>query len=282
MNGRGLVLCADDYAIAPGVSAAILELAEAGRLTAISCMTVSPLWPEHARDLRTLAGRIDIGLHLTLTDQAPLGPMERTAPGGRLPALGRLLALGLAGRLDAGEIAAETARQIAAFEAALDHPPDFVDGHQHAHVLPGVRGVVLDAAAELSARWPIWVRSCEERPGTILRRGVATTKALVIAGLSTGMKRAVTRRRLAANAGFGGVLDYRRGPSLRAAMPPFLRQLGPRPLVMCHPGRPDATLAGLDPLVAPRADELAYLASAAFADDLARAGVSLARFAELP
>jgi len=277
VSGRGLVLCADDYAIAPGVSAAILELAEAGRLTAISCMAVSPLWPEHARDLRTLAGRIDIGLHLTLTDQAPLGPMRRTAPGGRLPALGRLLVTALAGRLDAGEIAAE----IAAFEAALDRPPDFIDGHQHVHVLPGVRGVVLDAAAELSARWPVWVRSCEERPATIVRRSVASTKALVIAGLSTGMRRAAARRRLRANEGFAGVLDYRRGATLAAGMPRLLRHLGPRPLVMCHPGRPDATLSGLDSLVAPREDELAYLASEAFADDLARAGVNLVRFAEL-
>ncbi len=39
---RRIVLCADDYAIAPGVSAGIRELIAAGRLNATSVMTVFP------------------------------------------------------------------------------------------------------------------------------------------------------------------------------------------------------------------------------------------------
>src|SRR5262245_10068587 len=81
-----IVLCADDYAVAPGVSRAICALIEQGRLSATSCMTVSPHWPEHARWLRPLGDRADIGLHLTLTDHAPIGAM-RLAADGRLPPL---------------------------------------------------------------------------------------------------------------------------------------------------------------------------------------------------
>src|SRR5262249_7833626 len=87
---RPIVLCADDYAVAPGVSRAICALVERGRLSATSCMTVSSHWAEHARWLRPLDGQADIGLHLTLTDHAPLGAM-RLAVGGRLPPLGTLM-----------------------------------------------------------------------------------------------------------------------------------------------------------------------------------------------
>ena len=85
---RPIILCADDYAIAPGVSRAICALIQQGRLSATGCMTVSPFWREHARWLQLLAGRADIGLHLTLTDLRPLGMMARLAPDGRLPSLG--------------------------------------------------------------------------------------------------------------------------------------------------------------------------------------------------
>jgi predicted glycoside hydrolase/deacetylase ChbG (UPF0249 family) len=276
-----LVLCADDYALTPGVSEGILVLAQAGRLSAVSCMTASPFWPEHAAALQALEGRIDIGLHLTLTDQRPLGPMPRTAPSGRLPGLARLFRLGVAGRLARDEIAAEIERQVAAFEAGLGRPPDFIDGHQHAHVLPGVRGPAVAAAASIAGRRPVWLRSCVEPTATILRRGVAVRKALLISGLSAGLAKAALRLGVPTNRGFGGVLDYRRGPPLAACMPRLLCGLGPRPLVMCHPGRPDAILAAADPLVEPRSGELDYLLGPDFAADLAQAGVHLARWREV-
>src|SRR5690242_13463328 len=65
-----VILCADDYAIAPGVSRAILALIDRGRLTATSCMAASRFWPEHAGWLRPRAGKADIGLHFTLTNAA--------------------------------------------------------------------------------------------------------------------------------------------------------------------------------------------------------------------
>ena len=49
------VLCADDFALSPGVSRGIIDLIARGRLSATGCMTVSPFWPEHAEWLRPLA-----------------------------------------------------------------------------------------------------------------------------------------------------------------------------------------------------------------------------------
>ena len=80
MTLRCLVLCADDFALSAGVSQAIAAMIERSRLSATSCMTVSPLWPEHARWLVPLAERADIGLHLTLTALRPLSRPRGLCP----------------------------------------------------------------------------------------------------------------------------------------------------------------------------------------------------------
>ena len=46
---------------------------------------------------------------------------------------------------------------------------------------------------------------------------------------------------------------------------------------MAHPGHPDGDLARLDPAVESRAEELAYLASPAFARLMAARGIVLVR-----
>src|SRR3954451_23826569 len=68
-------LCADDYAITPGVSRGILQLLDAGRLTAVSVLVTGPGWAAAAGDLKPFAGATDIGLHLNLTLGAPLEGM---------------------------------------------------------------------------------------------------------------------------------------------------------------------------------------------------------------
>ncbi|HIJ63596.1 MAG TPA: ChbG/HpnK family deacetylase, partial [Rhodospirillaceae bacterium] len=142
-SSRRLLICADDYAISPAVSAGIRELAQAGRLSATGVMSCMRHWPEEASSLRPLAERIAVGLHFTLTDQLPLGPMPVLAPAGRLPAIASVVTRGLFGALPAAEIAGELERQLDAFERHFGGPPDFIDGHQHVHLFPGVWPLVL-------------------------------------------------------------------------------------------------------------------------------------------
>jgi hypothetical protein len=275
---RSIVLCADDYAIAPGVSRAILALIDAGRISATSCLAISPDWPAHAATLRQREGRADIGLHLALTDFAPLGAMPRLAPAGRLPSLSRLLVLALSRRLDAGEIAGEVGRQIDRFTAAFGRPPDFIDGHQHVHQLP----IVRDAVAAAMKRLPpsTYLRLCDEPPAAILRRRVAVPRALVISWLGRGLRRRVRQDRLAANDRFAGVRDFNETGSYRDLFLKFIADPDGPLLVMCHPGIADEALAAVDPVTYPREDEYRYLAGDAIGADLARAGVRVARFAD--
>lgn len=255
-----VVLCADDYALTPGVSRGILALLEAGRLSATGAMTNMPGWPEAARALAAHSGRADLGVHLNLTCGAPLGAMPRLAPGGGFPGLGAVArAVWLDGAARA-ELAAEFARQFDAFEAAMGRPPDFVDGHQHVHALPGVRGALI---AEVARRYPagsVYLRDPADRIGAILARGVEMTKALVVAGLAAGFGRQARAAGFPTNAGFSGFSAFDPARDYAADFRRFLLHLGPCPIVMCHPGEADAGLAGLDPVVATRPLECAFLA----------------------
>lgn len=280
-GAQPLVVCADDYGLAPGVSAAIAELIACGRLSATSCMSSLPDWPRAAAPLRALVAHApaDIGLHLTLTDHPALSPAARAAWGQRLPPLGRLLAAALSHRLPATAVADEIRAQLDAFEDAWGAPPDHVDGHQHVHVLPGVREALV---TELLRRYPrgrVWVRNCWETPARCLRRGEAVAKALFITALGHGLARRLQAVGLPCNDGFSGVHDFAIDTPFAPKMRRFLTATGPRPLVHVHPGRVDAALRACDPLTTPREAERAYLASDEFATDLAAAGLYPARFA---
>ncbi len=276
---RPIVLCADDYAIAPGVSRTICELIQRGRLTATGCMTVSPFWREHARWLQLLAGRADIGLHLTLTDLTPLGLMPRLAPDGRLPTLGALMKAAFLGRLDGAELRAEIARQIDEFTTGFGRAPDFVDGHKHVHLLPGVRSALFDvlrARANGTAR--PYLRNCHVTPAAALRRGVASGKALILGALSSGFARRARAAGFATNPSFSGVYDFSGRIPYEQLLERFLADLPAGAIVMCHPGEPDDDLRRVDAVVDQRAIERNVLAGDALPAILARAGVMLARF----
>jgi chitin disaccharide deacetylase len=278
MRPSTLVLCADDFALAPGVSRAIADLIARDRVTATGCMTASRFWPEHARMLDGVEETADIGLHLTLTDHAPLGPMPRLAPQGRLPGNGSLIRAALTRRLEKAEIAAEIERQIDAFEQALGRPPAFIDGHHHVHQLPVIRDAVLDAFERRLAGTGGYLRVCCEPRSEIFRRGVAPLRAAIIDALGQPFAKAVRARGFACNDSFRGVRAFDAKEDTAQIFERFVAGSGERPLVMCHPGFVDDVLPGLDPVTGTRETEFTYLASDAFGDLLARRGVSLARF----
>lgn len=269
---RPIILCADDYAIAPGVSRAILDLIEHGRLSATSCMTTSRFWPEHAQWLKPLAPRADVGLHFVLTDGRPLGAMPGLAPTGKLPTIARLILT--ARRLDPGEIEAELGRQLDSFEVAFDRRPDYIDGHQHVHQLPVVRDVVLRA---LRTRLPgAYVRFCDEPVAAIFRRGVARGHAVIVSALGRGLRRQADQ--VEGNRRFAGVRTFGETAPYRDLFRRYVDRAPSGLLVMCHPGRADADLAAVDPVTHQREGEYAYLRGSDFPADLAAAGVRLARF----
>ncbi len=276
---KTVTLCADDYALEEAVSRGIIELAEQGRLSAVSCMSASHHWREHAAWLAPLRDRIDIGLHLTLTGLVPLGPMPRLAPEGKLPALGKILSAGVMHRLPRGEIAAELNRQMAAFITHCGRAPDFIDGHQHVHLLPHVRETVFELWEHYLKPRDGYLRSCYEPLGAIARRGIEPLKALIIAQLSALFTRQARERGILINDSFRGVHDFSGRSAPHDLFKHFLQGEAVRPLVMCHPGRRGSED---DELRDWRPRELDYFSSAQFVADLEVAGVKLGRLPRQP
>lgn len=253
------VLCADDFAMTDGVSRAIVDLAALGRLSATGAMTNRTGWRQWSREIAAHAQVLDIGVHLNLTCAAPLGGMPLLAPSGELPPLAQVIKAAVLSAAARKEITAEINRQLDSFEQAMGRAPDFVDGHQHVHAMPGVRSLVL---AELSKRYPHlkpYLRDPSDSIGAIRLRGVAVRKALTISGLAAGFGRAAKAAGFATNDSFAGVSPF--DPTRRFAddMARFLLAPGLRHLVMCHPGHVDDELVRLDPVVATRPLEVQAL-----------------------
>lgn len=270
-----IILCADDYGIAPGVSGAIRDLIAQGRLTATSCMAITEHWEAEGPRLVPMAVQADLGLHIVLTGGfAPLGHMPGLAPDGRLPGAGTLGSKAYLGLLSKTEVAQEIDRQIARFQSVMGMKPRYLDGHLHIHQLPMVGDVVLDRARRLGA----YVRYASEPVAAILARRVAVVRTLAVTLMGRGFARSGRRAGVPGNPDMRGVRDFSAAEHYRELFPKFLGDARPNSIICCHPGRVDAALASVDPVTTQREDELAYFQSAAFPADLKRAGVRLARF----
>lgn len=274
---RRIWLCADDYGLSPSVDAAIRDLVMRGRVNATSVMVVTPSFTRsEALSLGILnagAARVAIGLHLTLT--APFRPLTKDfAPlgDGAFPTLKDIMRAAFLRRLDRAALDGEARAQLAAFASAFGRPPDFVDGHQHVHLLPQVRDAALVAIKELAP--DAWVRQCAGA-GPLLQR-LSDPKGLLVDWLSRGFRRRARAFGVPTNPAFAGTYTFAAAADFAALFPRFLASMPEAGLIMCHPGRVDAELERLDPPTTLREREYEYLLSEDFPRVLAEHGVTLA------
>ncbi len=138
---HALIIAADDFAYSAEIDAGILNLVLQNRLSAYSCMTLSPRWSEAASAISSdIKSRADIGLHLDFTQFNP--ELNFSLPGVILRSHLHSLA--------SKPLIANIHRQLDLFEKALNKAPDYIDGHQHVHQLPQIREALI---AVLQARY---------------------------------------------------------------------------------------------------------------------------------
>jgi predicted glycoside hydrolase/deacetylase ChbG (UPF0249 family) len=160
--------------------------------------------------------------------------------------------------------------QLAAFNHVLGRPPAFIDGHQHVHHLPGMRGVILDMVEHVQPLPAL------RNTGRLLGPGFGFKRWVIEHTGGRALEAELVQRVIPHNPVLLGAYDFV-DPDYQGCMRRWLAELPAEGgLLFCHPGEhlpgdpPDAIQAA-------RKRELAYLGSVAFDDDLAAAGVRLGR-----
>ena len=270
---RRIVLCADDYAFSPGVSAGIRELLAAGRLNATSVMTIFPELETEAKALLSVKSplRFQIGLHATLTGGfLPLAATPIPSPDGHLPMSRETWPPFGFLRVSGTRVKAEVSAQLKKFIHAFGRAPDYVDGHQHVQLMPGVRGPFLEAVKELAPN--AWVRQCGPARWS---DELLNAKSRFLGLLSLGFRRRARDLDLSFNPAFSGAYGYDRPSDFGASFARFIDGMPEGGVVMCHPGHPDDILRARDILTDQREKEFAFLAGEKMPAAMARAGVTL-------
>ena len=263
-------LCADDFGLAPGINAGILDLARRGRLSATSCMSTGCHFTQDARELLDLP--MQTGLHLNLTE-----PLESQ---GFYQPLAELLRNSYLRRLDQGVISREIEHQLEAFENTLGRAPDYVDGHQHVHQFPVIRECLLDVLLRRYPQHRPWLRSTV--PGKLSRLPLNDRlKAWFIGFLGArSLGKLANQHGFAMNRRLLGVYDFSGGEGLyRELLKNWLANASTNDLIMCHPAQSDDPS---DAIGAQRVAEYAVLSGDVFPTQMERYGLALASRTSAP
>jgi predicted glycoside hydrolase/deacetylase ChbG (UPF0249 family) len=273
---RVLIVNADDFGIAEGVNNGIREAHHAGVVTSTSLLANGVAF-DHAVAIANGADRVlGIGVHLDFVQGRPLTSArtlvdDRT---GHFQSLSALTRRALLGRVDPHDVMTEAVAQIERVRRAglaITH----VDSHRHAHLLPGVWGAVVDAAASTGIRFvrvPVERRSPDANLGATLKMLALRAAARVAASV---------RPPSCHTDNFIGL--SLQGRHHFATL--LLRALNSLPRgtteLMVHPGHADASLGALDSYRTPREGELRALLSAPVRERLRRGDIRLTHFGTL-
>jgi chitin disaccharide deacetylase len=168
-----LIVNADDYGLTEGISLGILRGHREGIVTSASVLAVGPAYPKVAHLLADHPG-LGIGVHLAAVGEDPPLLSRAEVPTlfdatGRLPETWTgFLARAVRGRIDPDDVRREFTAQLECVQE-LGLPITHLDAHQHLHLWPSMRKVVL----ELACRHGVpAVRVPRHRPTTVAGAGV--------------------------------------------------------------------------------------------------------------
>ena len=225
---KPVVLCADDFGMAPGINAGIVALANQGRLSAASCMSRGAFFQRDAHLLARLP--LEFGLHLNFTEALDTDGFCQPLP--------RLLWNCFTRQLETEKLTLEIERQLDAFEAVLGRTPDYVDGHQHVHQFPLIRECLLQVLRQRYPKSLPWLRSTQPAIVHGIPRQYRLKASLIAALGGRGLKKQSHRFGFRMNAHLLGVYGFDGGEQrYQQLLDAWVESAGQNDLIMCHPAQ---------------------------------------------
>ncbi|MEA2687166.1 MAG: hypothetical protein QOE93_2361 [Actinomycetota bacterium] len=273
---RHLIVNADDFGLTEGISRGILAAHRTGIVTSTSALAIGPAYPKVAPWLADEPA-LGVGVHLAAVGEDPplLSAAEIPSLLGRRghlsPGYKGFIVRAAAGRIDPDDLCREFTAQLELVQelgVAITH----LDAHQHIHLWPLVREVVLD----LARRYDI--------PAVRVPR----FRSMTPSGIGvTVLGRRLARRAAAAGVRYpedavglecAGCLDADRLPRVLARLAAGTRQSVE---LTAHPGEGDDPDRARYQWGYRWEDELAALATPGARDLVTRHGFTLATYADL-
>ena len=279
MQTLRLIVHGDDFGFSESINRGVVRAHTDGILTSTSLAAAGSAFEDAVALARAHPG-LDLGVHLTLTGERPAAPpasVPSLNDGMSLwPTPAEFLKRYVRGAIAIGDVERELHAQLRrVFDAGLSI--SHLDGHQHLHALPRIRGVV----AELARRYGIrFVRRPREQLRPFMLRDphrlgrAAATVALRLLCASPPEWRARSTDHFVGFY-FGGRLDRAHLATLIGALP----RAGTCEL-MCHPGA-DSSERGHFAADYDRRAECDALCDPDIADALRKRGVRLVSFADI-
>jgi chitin disaccharide deacetylase len=283
---KNLIVNADDLGWTPGVNRGIVEAFRNGIVTSTSLLANGAAFAGGVEMARA-AGGLGVGVHLNLTDGAPVTGRESVTSllnkqgefaGGPESLLLRRASRGLLLK----EVEREWNAQIQKVrDAGIE--PTHLDGHKHVHMLPGLFEIALRLAKrhgigairvslEASSLRAALSSGANRRAGVVMKQGV---QARGLKLLARDAREQAERAGIAAADYFCGIAQT--GELTREGVTKFLKSLpeGTTEL-MCHPGYADTALQNTATrLQDSRQTELEILTDTAIRNLVASQGIRL-------
>ena len=191
-----------------------------------------------------LQAEIDLGLHLCLADRT-LCPVDFEI-GSELakthfPSLNQFYWKLLSRQIPRVHLRDLIVEQYDLFIKKTGRPPDFIDGHLHAHQLPVVRQALIEFVRTLPAGEQPYVRNTRMCMKELRRRKLPMRKAFLIGRFGAKMLRGLEMNGIETNAGFTGIYDFRNASCYARYLAGFAAGIEePNALLVVHPGQSEA------------------------------------------
>lgn len=229
-----MIICADDYGMGDDVDRAILELCVLKRLSAVSCMVaLQRCRIEMLKPLLEHQAGVDIGLHFCIADKT-LTALENKKS---LPAFGTIFRQSLLGQIPAEQIRSQVSEQYELFLKKCGRTPDYIDGHLHAHQLPGIREGLIEFVSSLPAKGRPYIRNTCEPVKNLWKHRLPWIKAAFIGSFGAKMLEKLRAADIPTNDGFAGIYDFQNYQRYPDYFPGFASCLQKsNGILVVHPG----------------------------------------------